>query len=229
MITVDSTVLFWDPCSGLQYKPSDNHPYRTLGCCFNQFDFLDNIQASDEVRGLSFQFKDKRAWKSMDPQVLTSLKPHSSYYDPLPLFNYHDTFNIIQVNEQEVIKTLKLYIESHRQENGSTCVWDTHLEHLLKSSIWSHEQSKLLGQPCPDFFQSSIRSYIPSGYSFRGVPIEFKHANPHKMFAELQKSKYSQLLDAYGDGVRFGLGLGVFEYANTIVCWVMLGVSFQPL
>lgn len=74
--------------------PIPLHPYRTIGCVFNDRSFYANIQPSDSVLTSQYNLHNGTQWKSMSRDAIAALKQvmHSA-------FRYTHYLNIIQIPE----------------------------------------------------------------------------------------------------------------------------------
>lgn len=76
-IEEESQVRFWDAVSGKSYLTTDEHPFKTIGSCFNQHNFYGNAQKRDFVDELLFEFSDSRMWKTIS---FDKFKPAHLYF-----------------------------------------------------------------------------------------------------------------------------------------------------
>jgi hypothetical protein len=65
-------------------------------------------------------------------------------------------------------------------------------------------------------YRTAIKNFIPRGHTFNGVPFQFtRFTSPARMMTTmLDKSDASQLILAQGEGIRFGLSVKIFPYAE---------------
>lgn len=179
-VDIAGRVIFWDPLSALQYQQTDDHMFKSVGCCFNNSTFYANIQFHDGAKRINFNFRENSSWKSLswkqtnhssrDDKVFKfkGSKPRKLTLLPYDLLSKIDIFR----KETEIEQDLMLFIRTFRSDYGLTCsneLFDADLRHLLSvkiSQIESQKNRKAQSIGLQDFFEQGIKRCIPEGHTF---------------------------------------------------------------
>ncbi|KAI8612287.1 CEP76 C2 domain-containing protein [Chytriomyces sp. MP71] len=238
-----------DPGSGARYSAaSEDMPWRTCGCMFNEEGFWANVAGTDLVRHGNFDVRDGRCWKALGRDAVMSMKrPVANFpllpYMPPKYLNTTDSVGTLDVIpaittcEMDLEAILKSQIALFRDDHDLLTAWDDDLSHLLGQCLWGCEMDKMMrngkgissGGVNSVEFQEGVRSSIPEGHTFKGFPVHFNTLNPQRIFTTFTTTKSCRnLLMTRGDKVRFGICVRVFPYAEKCVaCWVMIAVRYR--
>jgi len=239
-------VIFWESLTASRYihhhldpdaPPLDKqlvikHPYKTVGCVFNQRSFYANCQPLSFVDTCSFHLRDQSKWKSMsedaiqticDPTMISSLPS-------IPCL----TQNIIDTSlaSNDLERQLRLLITNHRNEIGLATHWDDHLGYVLSPALASYELERVSGLSVGnEEFDQAVKLSIPEGHSFKAFPIQFLHRNARKVFAACMKASVAEeILTCRGDQVKLALRVKVIAYPeNSVATWVMLACRYKMI
>jgi centrosomal protein CEP76 len=211
---------FWEPLTGVQFGQTDNHHFRTVGCCFNNNNLYANIQVLDAAEKVKFKISDPSYWKKMENT--DPLPSPSIGFTLLPPAELN-----IKIAELEIEQVLKQLVEFYRKDHYLACSWDESLPTLLGQSLWSMEYGKVSGQSISHFsddFQMGVKRSIPDGHTFKGFPMAFNHTHPQRMMQTMSKSKQCrEILVTRGDVVRMAIRVKIFVYCERVICcWVMI-------
>ena len=239
-----SEVVFWESLTGNRYlhlylNPDDppmsknivvKHPYKTIGCLFNNKNFYANIQAICNVDTCSFNLKDQSRWKAMSEDAITTVCT-PSFVSTIPHMpplcpNQLDP-NLLSNDLERQIKSL---VTLHRKDIGLHTSWDDHLSYILSPALASYEMERVTGISVGnEEFDQAIKLAIPEGHSFKAFPIQFIHRNSRKAFNSCLKSPVcEEIIKCRGDNVKLALRVRVFAYPeSTIASWLMLACRYK--
>ncbi|CAF1278742.1 unnamed protein product [Adineta steineri] len=241
-------VFFWESLNGNRYQhtsidPDDppldklslnniRHPYKTIGCLFNDKSFYANIQPTCNVDACVFRLTDQSKWKAMSVDAIASINtpglvltapvtPHlmSNTLDPVALSN-------------DIEKQIRALIIQHRKDLGYTTQFDDHLSYLLSPALSSYELERVTGLSVGnEEFQEAVRRAVPNGHAFKGFPIQFVHKNARKAFVfSLRNNLCEEIVCCHGDQVRLAVRVRVFTYPeNAIATWMMFACRYKSV
>jgi centrosomal protein CEP76 len=159
-IDINQKAVFWESVTSVEYPQSDEHYFKSIGCCFNNDCFYGNIQYNDNCRKVSFDFNDKSKWKVMKK------KEKEKAYNNITVFDYF--VKNVGERERELESYLKIYVNNFRNESSLTTLYDNEMSHLMGMAISYSESSKLFDKSTlASNFQHVIKRMIPDGHTFR--------------------------------------------------------------
>jgi centrosomal protein CEP76 len=151
---------YWEPLSGAHYKQAGPHPFKTVGCCFNDKSFYANIQVVEQAEEVKFNLHESSKWKCMRKMDSTKVKINI----PIMPFNMPNICD----RERQIENMLKQYISDFRDDFRYTCVWDSDLAHILGIAIDASEQLKKGSISSPtNMFESAVKRCIPENHTFK--------------------------------------------------------------
>lgn len=115
------------------------------------------------------------------------------------------------------------------------CIIDDNLSFYL-SEILSKEENKLNTQLLEDstrtqsFASDTLKAYVPKGYTFKALPMEFRHQNAAKILDSILKFGLGkELIELEGhDNVKYGLRCKIYPYPEgRMAVWVVLGCMYK--
>ncbi|CAF1509539.1 unnamed protein product, partial [Rotaria sordida] len=241
-------IFFWESLNGNRYQhisidpdapPLDKlslnnirHPYKTIGCLFNDKSFYANVQPTCNVDTSVFRLTDQSKWKAMSVDAIASVNtpglvltapmmPHlmSNTLDPVALSN-------------DIEKQIRALIIQHRKDLGYTTQFDDHLSYLLSPALSSYELERVTGLSVGnEEFQEAVRRAVPNGHAFKGFPIQFVHKNARKAFVfSLKNNLCEEIVCCHGDQVRLAVRVRVFTYPeNALATWMMFACRYKSV
>jgi centrosomal protein CEP76 len=141
--------------------------------------------------------------------------------------------NSVGQEEKLIEQLLKEKISSvrHNDERLPTS-WDNHLGYLLSTALANYELERLGGVTfANEEFQSSIKSYVPEGHTFKALPIQFTHFDTERMLHHLYQNKIGKdIILARGDQLRHAIRVKIVCYPeNVCAIWVMIATRFRSI
>ncbi len=237
-------VVFWEPLTANRYvhvhldpdaPPMDKqlvvkHPYRTVGCLFNERAFYANCQPLSFVDTCCFRLRDQSKWKAMsEDAILTVCDPGMVSTAPaVPALCRNPLDTALAANDLE--RQLRALITHHRSEIGLATSWDDHLGYVLSPALASYELERVSGLSVGnEEFDQAVKLSIPDGHSFKAFPIQFLHRNARKAFAAcLKASVAEEIIACRGDQVKLALRVKVIAYPeNTVATWLMIACRYK--
>ncbi|CAD5114295.1 DgyrCDS3437 [Dimorphilus gyrociliatus] len=240
VVTIDTygKVMFWESLTGQRYQHSpislddlphekverkQNHPYKTIGCLFNDKKFFANNQSMDRVDVCKFNLEEESSWKKMSEE---SIEQATS--PPWPVIPPLISSTIDSATASNDLETeLKIILADYRADKGLSTVWDDHLGYLLTPALASYEFERTtgVGNCGNDEFQDSVRRLVPDGHTFKAYPIQFVHNNAKRAFSACLKSPVcEEIITCNGDQVRMAVRVRVFTYPESaIAAWWIIG------
>lgn len=132
--------------------------------------------------------------------------------------------------EEDIEKQLKKKCEQiWKDEAHETTKWDKQLSYLLSTALINYEMERLANVTFSgEEFKSSIKNYVPEGYTFKAFPIQFNHFDSNKMSIALLKNRIGyEVLTAKGDSVKHALRVKIVAYPENICAvWVMIACTY---
>uniref|UniRef100_A0A8C2Q0Y9 Centrosomal protein of 76 kDa n=1 Tax=Cyprinus carpio TaxID=7962 RepID=A0A8C2Q0Y9_CYPCA len=242
----DGSITFWESFTAHRYlhrpidpdappmvpQPKPTHPYRTLGCVFNNKRFLANCQPSDAVELCVFDFTDGSRWKAMSEEAVRSVcAPGStSSLPPTPPLCSPSVAPNEASNQLEL--EMRYLLAEHRKDLGLATVWDDHLSYLLSAALSAYELERCTGVLCGnEEFQDAVRRAVPDGHTFKGFPIHFLHRNARRAFATCLRSAFcEEIVCCRGDHVRLAVRVRVFAYPEAACAvWIMFACKYRSV
>ncbi|ORY43157.1 hypothetical protein BCR33DRAFT_717893 [Rhizoclosmatium globosum] len=223
-VSTSGAVEYIDPATGRRYGPTDETPWRTVGCVFNDEGFWANVGVSDHVPGTNWDFGNGKYWKPLGRDAALSMKKSQQNFPLLPFiasthkvmdgFSMTDhTMPPITSLETDLELVLRNQIAIFRDDHDLLTVWDDDLAHLLGQCLSGCEMGKLypkksgaggggvggmVGSGAEGVngaeFQEGVKRGIPEGHTFKGFPIHFNTLNPQKIFSAFAQAKACQNL-----------------------------------
>lgn len=245
-INTDGLVTFWESLTGHRYihKPIDpddapmskqtkpSHPYRTVGCVFNQESFFANCQAVDSVETSVFDLYDQSRWKQMSEDTIRSVCTLGSMptWPTIPPLCANPLDASLASNDLE--QQLRALVTEHRRDQGLGTTWDDHLSYLLTPALAAYESERVWGLTAGnEEFQQAIRRAVPDGHTFKGYPVQFVHRNARKAFSACLKSPVcEEIVNCRGDHVRLGVRVCVYTYPEQAsAVWMMFACKYKSV
>uniref|UniRef100_A0A9J8CNV6 Centrosomal protein of 76 kDa n=1 Tax=Cyprinus carpio carpio TaxID=630221 RepID=A0A9J8CNV6_CYPCA len=242
----DGSITFWESFTAHRYlhrpidpdappmvpQPKPTHPYRTLGCVFNNKRFLANCQPSDAVELCVFDFTDGSRWKAMSEEAVRSVcAPGStSSLPPTPPLCSPSVAPNEASNQLEL--EMRYLLAEHRKDLGLATVWDDHLSYLLSAALSAYELERCTGVLCGnEEFQDAVRRAVPDGHTFKGFPIHFLHRNARRAFTTCLRSAFcEEIVCCRGDHVRLAVRVRVFAYPEAACAvWIMFACKYRSV
>eukprot|EP00698_Gefionella_okellyi_P021413 TRINITY_DN693_c0_g1_i2.p1 TRINITY_DN693_c0_g1~~TRINITY_DN693_c0_g1_i2.p1 ORF type:complete len:635 (-),score=95.57 TRINITY_DN693_c0_g1_i2:330-2234(-) len=220
-------VVFWDVLQGARYAIQKGmpHPFRFVDCIFNNVALYANVQVDNTVTATNYDLNNASLWKAMDRDVLALLKPCAK-------MTLRECTLQVGPLEEEIESALATCIEEYRVTKGLDTQWDSDLSHVLSPALSAYELERLAGVTTgTSDFAAAIRATVPSGFTFKGFPVQFVHRVPRKMFASMIRSQAcAAIVNAQGAQLRFALRTKVYGYAeNLTATWVMLAATVRDI
>ena len=225
----DNKINFWESLTGTKMSSEDprvHRFYRTIGCVFNNTNFMGNIQADDRVVNTNWDFEDEYMWKAMSSAMLNTLTTSTGigYLMPSIRTNTGDDEKMLEGILKDKIGSIR------RNEHGLGTTWDMQMSYLLSTAVSNYENEKIGGKGfSEEEFQEGIKNHVPQGHTFLACPIEFRSYETDDMIRHILKQKTGQeVFLAKGDQARHALRIKIVQYPeNKVVVWVMLAVRFK--
>jgi centrosomal protein CEP76 len=227
----DHKTIFWESLTGHRYThdPSDPdhrlHPYKRVGCVFNDKTFYANKHPSDAVETCLFELGEEGLWKGMEHRLIEAL-PHQLHV-PLaaPTMNTDDICDFIE-------RRIKQMITSRRRNVSLTTSFDDSLSYILSPALDAYEMERLTGVSIGnEEFQQSVKNAVPQGHSFKGYPIMFNSTAIDPILSSLEEGAVSSdIISTVGDRCAFAVRAKVKAFPeNVCAVWVMIAVKFRPM
>jgi centrosomal protein CEP76 len=233
---------FWESLTGRQYSlaktsSSSSLPFKRIHCVFNHRQFYANCQVDDAVLATSYNLQQAALWKRFDPQAVAVL-PRRQFR---PVYAWQQLNcggsgggAVPLIREEELLeqKLCALLAEYRKEASQLSTTWDRAFAYVLSTCLTSFEHERVRGEPCANAeFQSAIKHTVPSGYIFKGVPLQFIHRSPTKMLASmLRNADLTRLMATRGDAVRFALRIKIVPYPEQVCAvWCMVAVRYREV
>lgn len=214
----ESTAMFWEPLNASCYSVYDS-PYANIGCIFNDHVIYLNSQEDHSIEKTVFDLESSDLWMPVHFGKAGSITLH-----PFPLA----AGSLVEEEEEELLESnLRAGIEAYRAEKGlEETRWDGNLEHVLSQALVAYETEACTGQAAPGNmeFQHSVKRMVPIGFTFRGVPQQFKHRSSNRILKQLleESSTLDIILGGNQDTV-LALSANVNVYPNDLAStWIMV-------
>ena len=129
---------------------------------------------------------------------------------------------------------LKALVDEHRKGLGLSVpgvLWDENLSHLLSPALYSYEAERIGGYPIgQDLFGEAIKRVVPSGHTFKGLPLHFTTHEPQAIFrAWMQSEVASDILRTKSFKGSLALRIRVAPMADEVTSvWAMLAIAYRP-
>ena len=110
-------------------------------------------------------------------------------------------------------------------------VWDDDLSHLLAPALYSYEAERVGGYPIGQaLFADAIKRAVPTGHTFKGVPLHFVTHDPATIFAGWRDSEVAtDILSTRTFKGKLAVRVRVTPMPDEVVSvWVMLAIAFRP-
>ncbi|DAZ98439.1 TPA: hypothetical protein N0F65_001140 [Lagenidium giganteum] len=235
LLATSGEMLFWEPLTGERTRvrePKGARPryaYSTIDCIFNANQLYANLQPREwQIADCSLMLDDSSAWKCMDQRVIEDLPVAQPPVTLLP-----PDIACTREKEQQWTKFLKQSVTAYRRVQGLHTRWSDELSFYLLPALQAYELERLyaIAQVENEFFQQSIKRFVPDGHTFRGYPTVFVHETLPEALEKLEEDATAQdILDAHGRSAHFALATRCFAYPEgLVVTWVLLAVSYQAL
>lgn len=214
----EQTAMFWEPLNASCYSVYDC-PYSNIGCIFNNQVIYLNSQTDHAVQNTLFDLDQVDLWMPVRYAKSGAIK-----LEPFPL----SKSSLSAEEEEEALEeALRAKIEAFRAERGlEDTEWDANLEHVLSQALVAYETEASWGQAAPGNleFQQSVKRMVPIGYTFRGVPAQFKHTGTNKIVKHLlEDSSVVDIILGGSQSTVLALSIHVNLYANDLCStWVMV-------
>ena len=230
-----SNFRFWESLTGKVYKYDDprvNYLYRTVGCVFNDTEYYGNVQETDQVTKTNFNLNDPRHWKPM--ANLTQYLPDQS--SKIVELNLSNSMTDEQCNIMEEMLEVKLTacLEHLRKDKQSTNI-DPNFSFYLTEIITKEEnrqKTQLLDETkkTVTFVSDTLKSYVPKGFTFKALPMEFRHQDAAKILDAILKFGLGKEIIELDDvkGLKYGLRCKLYSYPEgRFALWVVLACMYQ--
>lgn len=218
LMKTESTAMFWEPLNASCYSAYDS-PYASIGCVFNDHVIYLNAQEDPALEATAFDLDSSNLWMPVHYGKAGDITLH-----PFPLA----PAALDAVEEEELLEdALRAGIEGFRAEKGlGGTSWDPNLEHVLSQALVAYETEARTGQAAPGNleFQHSVKRMVPIGYTFRGVPLQFKHRSSKKILKQLvEESSTLDIILGGSENTVLALTANVNIYPNDLAStWVMV-------
>ncbi|XP_002130643.2 centrosomal protein of 76 kDa-like [Ciona intestinalis] len=246
-IHCDGKVYFWDSTTGQRYthqrvdpndppatkQPTNKHPFKSIGCVYNNEHFYANIQPLNIVDTTKFNLRNTALWKSMPTDAIASVSGnlYPSICSPLPNLKPPSLDPALMSNTLEV--SLKAQVLMHRKHLDLSTEWDDHLSYILTSSLGSYEIEQQTGilNAGNDDFQDAVRRSVPEGHTFKGFPVQFLHRDPSRIISSCLKNTIcSEIIECRGDRVRLAVRVLVSLFPDDVsATWVMFACTYKSV
>ncbi|RNF20659.1 centrosomal protein 76kDa [Trypanosoma conorhini] len=215
-------VLLWEPTSGNRFTLTDAHQVETLGSVFNHRSFYANIQPSDIVTTISFDFDNEELWKPLTPLKLRMVP---KYPNPSLLWIPIDTKSL----EEELVTSLITEITEYRDIRGVITLFDEALAYVLRQVLCAYEGHRRNGAPEDlSLFENCVKGVIGEGKTFKGVPVNVTHLNSRKILAAFESSASGkEILELTADNLNLAVQVKIFSFPEAVLSvWVILAAAY---
>ncbi|QDZ21881.1 centrosomal protein [Chloropicon primus] len=214
----ESTAMFWEALNASCYSIYDC-PYANIGCVFNDHVIYLNSQDDHSIEKTAFDLGSSDLWMPVHYSKAGGITLH-----PFPLAKA----SLDGEEEEELLEDrLRVEIEAFRAEKGlEDTLWDENLEHVLAQALVAYETEACTGQAAPGNmeFQHSVKRMVPIGYTFRGVPMQFKHRSSKRILRQLlEETSTLDIILSGSQNTVLALSAHVNVYPNDLSStWIMV-------
>jgi len=218
---------FIEPTTAKRYSISTNTPYKQIFAVYNQSEFLANVQKTDLINRMSFDFESEKDWKKMDS---------------IPDLNYNlelkpSNFEIITEYEQNLESTLQKLFASYRANhlNVKHTNYDQSLQKVLAISLSDYEFEKSFcvspGVETTEFVDA-VKRLTPTSQTFKAKPKQYQNmTSASEIFSDVVKSVRSdqdlKKIFNVKSVARHAVRVKVFSYAeNVCAIWVIFACIY---
>ncbi|MCQ2819117.1 MAG: hypothetical protein MJ252_17785 [archaeon] len=223
------SVIFWESLTGQRISVDDPKIfrfYKQIHCLFNNENFYASIQKDDNVFNTIYNLEDESLWKQMDKEKIKNLTKFSI----VPLLD------IIQIDkykvETDIEKLLRMKVTKFRAGNDLPTQWDNKLSHLLSPALVNYEMERVSNLTYGnEEFKSSVKNYVPEGFTFKAFPFQINDINCEKIFGMILSNDIGKdILNQRGDQVKFAIRVKLYAYPQGVYSlWIMFATKFRPI
>ncbi|GMH46383.1 hypothetical protein TrRE_jg9568, partial [Triparma retinervis] len=220
-------VTFIESLTGQRYEAkmgskasTEALPYHSVSAVFNHEAFHALKSTPNTIPNVDFDLSDPKNWRSMDPKAIKVATP--AVDEPATLTRKGDGERATDTLERAL---LKIITQKREDAFGLSSNFDDDLAYLLQPAISAYENERLTGFSVgSDDFHLAVKTAVPDGHCFKGLPLCFSHVDPTKIVAGIEGSKIgADIMRTRGDKIKFALRVKVYEYPeNTMAVWIMV-------
>ena len=211
------------------------HRLQHIDCLYNDVSFFASMQSGTQLRfgasqsqlsGVSFELEVGSLWRRFEARTLQNL----AFQAPLP--PVLAPFSVLDAERCSISLEGALWrlITARRADTGlETCKYEP-LSRLAGSCLPSFELSQLAGVAAGnEQFRLACRNFVSAGQRLSAFPLQvvggLKFHAQSVFRALLSSPEGKNIVEAVGDGVRLGLRVGVYGYAEAVCAvWVVIAV-----
>ena len=213
-------VYFWETMTGQRLEVSNprvTNVYKTLSCVFNDKFLYANLQTSNFIPNLTFDFHNFLHWKSLN------------CYSNVPKWNFPMSLiqTSIKAQTEHLEEILKEKINEYRNDITK---FDDSLSYKLLPAVTKCELEKVHNiKISEEEFEASMSLAVPPNHIFKAFSIQAEGIDVQKVFMELVKNKVTkEILNTKEDNIKFGIKTKITSYPENIyITWISIAVIYK--
>lgn len=222
-------VTYWESLTGQRISVEDQKVfrfYKRIHSVFSDSKFYANIQIDDSVFNTSYAFEDDSLWKTIPNDKIAQLPKYT--ISPILDIITMDMYKI----EMDIEKELKAKVSKFRKALELKTSWDGKLSHLISPALVNYEMERISNLTYGnEEFKSSVKSYVPEGFTFKAYPFQISDLDVDKMFGCILTNEIGKdILNTRGDMVTFAVRCKIYLYPQDIYSvWIMLSTKYRMI